>query len=319
MEWVKKNIRNIIVFIGPILFEIANEISGNWTNLDGKIYIGLGKFITILIGVTYFGVLSYITYKEKNRLDELENVIKRNKELEKKNNIFSNVSKAVCNILGYTTEKTKNQIVDYRRNQTIDTSYVNATNAATIVCERIYASILELSEEHKDVTVNYYRKYIGDDDKAYTEMIAHEGYNTTPRYYMIPRLLKIDKKSYYCERLLDNSNPDTVFLKTKAEVAKAFGIPEENCKYNQYVGIPIRRFASKEKVALIEVVVHNNSIVWNDNEDVMKFVECYCENFKEYMLLIDMLTNLYDTVNKYKNVVERGQEYGKNIEISQER
>ena len=68
----------------------------------------------------------------------------------------------------------------------------------------------------------YFEKLDTEEGKKVSEMIAHEGYNTTPQFYRIPRLLKIDKKSYYCERILDNSNPDIVFLKDKEAVAKYF-------------------------------------------------------------------------------------------------
>ena len=96
---------------------------------------------------------------------------------------------------------------------------------------------------------------------------------------------------------LYNNNPDIVFLGTKIDVAKAFGVQPEKCKYNQYVGIPIRRLASDENVALIEIVAHNSSSMWNDIEEVKKFAKSHCEMFKEYFLLIDMLESLYGTVN----------------------
>lgn len=316
--WIRKNFKNIISFGGPILFEIVDQITGDWVNSDGKIGIGLGKFITILIGVSYFVVLSYITYKEKKETDQLENLEQELKDLKRNNNVYYNNTKSLCDILGYTTEKTKNQIIGYRRNREIDTSYINATNAATIVCECIYKNILDLIEANQDITVNYYRKYIGEDGKTYTEMIAHEGYNTTPKYYMIPKLLKIDKKSYFCEKLLENNNPDIIFLASKEEVAKAFGMQKDKCKYNQYVGVPIRRFASNENVALIEIVAHNNSIMWKDIEHVKKFVQYYCGIFEEYFFLIDMLANLYGTVNKYQDEKIRGNENGQSSKISQE-
>lgn len=314
MKWLKNNFKNIVVFAGPIIFEITNQVTGDWVK-DGKVAISIGKFITILIGTTYFIVLSYITYKEKKDENVVTNLRLRLKNLEKKNDVYNNNAKSLCDILSYTTEKTRNQISDFGKKKEIDTSFINATNAATIVCECIYKNIIELLEQHQDVTVNYYRKYIGEDGKKYTEMIAHEGYNTTPKYYMIARLLKIDKKSYYCEKLLDNNNPDIVFLSTKEEVAKAFGIQTEKCKYNQYAGIPIRRYASNEKVALIEIVAHNNSIIWNDIEEVRAFVQCHCGMFEEYFLLIDMLVNLYGTVNKYQVAKNEENQYERSIEV----
>lgn len=313
MGWIRKNFKNIIIFGGPIIFEIADQVTGDWINKSGKLHIGIGKFITIIIGIAYFGVLSYITYKEKKDADVLEELKEKIREISRKNSVHDNNVKSLRDILGYTTEKTKDQISIYKKSKEVNTSYINATNAATIVCESIHKSILDLLSEHQDITVNYYSKYVGEDNKVYTEMIAHEGYNTTPQFYKIPKLLKIDKKAYFCEKLLYNNNPDIVFLATKEEVAKAFGILPNKCKYNQYVGIPIRRFASNDNVALIEIVAHNQSIMWNDIEDVRKFEQCYCGIFEEYVLLIDMLANLYGTINKY----QEEKEYGENFKVSQ--
>ena len=88
------------------------------------------------------------------------------------------------------------------------------------------------------------------------------------------------------------------------------------CKYNQYIGIPIRRFASNDKVALIEIVAHNNSIMWNDIEDVKKFAQYCCSMFKEYFLLIDMLESFYGTINKCQGEQQIGEnEYEQNCRI----
>lgn len=301
--WIQKNFKNIIIFAGPILFEISDQITGDWWIAESnKLNISLGKFITALIGVMYFGVLSYITYKEAKEEKKVNSLEIEIESLKKKNGVYDDSAKSLGDILSYTTDKIKEQIRGFKKNKEIDMSFVNATNAATLVCERIYENIIELLGENKDITVNYYRKYSGEDGKTYSEMIAHEGYSTTPKYFRISRLLKIDDHSYYCERLLENDNPDIVFWETKESVAKAFRMPVEKCKYNQYIGIPIRRFASKEKVALIEVVAHNNTIMWDDIEEVKKFVKCYCKMFEEYFLLVDMLENLYGTINNSQMV-----------------
>ncbi len=38
----------IVGVIGPVIFEIADTITGSWI-VEGKIQIGIGKFITISI------------------------------------------------------------------------------------------------------------------------------------------------------------------------------------------------------------------------------------------------------------------------------
>ena len=132
-------------------------------------------------------------------------------------------------------------------------------------------------------------------------MLAHEGYNTNPKNYGKNKLLKDDKNAFYCEHLLIDDNPEAIFWKNKEEVARAFRIKPDKCKYNQYVGIPVRRMGAG-KVALIEIVVHNNSIVWNNQEEVRAFTSKFCEPFKDYILLIDRLSLMYEAIEN----VERG-------------
>ena len=71
------------------------------------------------------------------------------------------------------------------------------------MCESIYSGIIQLTDKESDVTVNFYKKYSEKDRREYSIMIAHEGYNTEPKNYGIRKLLKMDKDTYYCEKLLE--------------------------------------------------------------------------------------------------------------------
>jgi len=317
VKWLKKNLKNIITFAGPVLFELSNQMTGDWVNAQGRLSIGIGKFVTILIGVSYFGLLSYFTYKDSKKTDDIDRLNIQIEKLKSKCNAYKENAKSLCDIFAYTTEKIKHQIQEFRKKREIDTYFLNITNAATLACERVYRNIMSLSGETAEVTVNYYRRF-EEQGKIYSEMIAHEGYNSNPKFFKIKKLLKIDKNSYYCEKLLNDDNPDVVFLPDKDAVKRALKIKGTECKYNQYVGIPIRRLGSGEKVALIEIVAHNDSVIWNDKEEVRDFINRYCEPFKEYVLMIDMLSKFYETVNEYEIVQKRGNDYAEHSEVSNE-
>lgn len=316
-DWIKRNYKNIVIIAGPVLYEFMNQITGEWVDDLGNWNIGIGKFITIVVGIGY--LIQVIIFASKDRkYDEI--ISEKTGEitkLKKSLDTYKKNAKSLCNIYGYTTEKIRLQITDYKREQIIPTYYLNLTNAATIVCEQIYNNIVDLSMGDCDITVNYYTKY-KQGRTFYTEMIAHEGVTTQPKYYKVRRLLKIDSDSYYCEKILDDDNPDYVFLDNKAAVTKAFKIRADKCKYNQYVGVPIQRVGSNEIIALIEIVMHNNTIVWKTQDEVRSFISRYCNQFKEYFLLIDALSIFYETINERSNSVKRGNNNGKNIEVSKE-
>lgn len=313
---MKRNYKNGVIFFGPIFFEFVNQITGDWVNESGIPNIHTGKLITILIGVAYLVQVSVFAWKDKQHSEIIEDLEQKNNQLQKESDTYKESIKSLIDIFGYTTEKIKQQITDYKKNQAIDTYYLNLTNAATIVCEQIFSNIDSMLLKECDITVNYYRKY-KEGAKYYTEMIAHEGYETQPKFYKRRKLLKLDNDSYYCERLLSDDNPDCVFLPDKSAVRKAFRICDDHCKYNQYIGIPIQRVGSNEKIALIEIVVHNNSIVWDTQDEVRNFISKYCNQFKEYFLMIDMLSMFYETINKYGDITKRGKNHGKNSEISE--
>lgn len=319
LKKTKKIYKEFFIIIIPILFEIVNEITGDWINDSGSINFTIGKFITALIAIYYIGQSLYYIVKDKSEESKIEEQNKEIQEYKKQDNIYQLIVKSLCNILNYTTDKIKDQDEYYKRNSKINTEYVNIEVAATRLCESIYGGIIKLTDKECDVTVNFYKKYSKNDRRDYSMMIAHEGYNTEPKNYGISKLLKMDRDTYYCEKLLIDDNFEAVFLKDKKEVAKAFGLKPDRCKYNQYVGIPIRRFGS-EKVALIEIVVHNECKVWETQEEVRIFMNRYCEPFKDYILLIDRLTLFYETIDNAKSVgQERGvkDESKENIELSQ--
>lgn len=56
----------VVPFLGPVIFEIINCITGDWINDQGKLNFTVGKLITSLIGIGYIIYMIIVMIKQKN-------------------------------------------------------------------------------------------------------------------------------------------------------------------------------------------------------------------------------------------------------------
>lgn len=283
----------IIPFIGPIAFEISNVISGDWVDKSGKFYLSSGKLITSIIGISYIICMIYLLIKSskyENNIEDLENKIKDEKN---RINSYEKSVDSMCTLLAYTSNNVNEQIDFFRSNGKIDVRNININTAATTICKIIYDNICDTTDSTIKITVNMYEKY-KEDGKMYSTMIAHEGHASNPSAFGIKRLLKKSKGTRYSEKIMMDNAPDYKIILDKAGVARAFGQNSSGCKYSQYLAIPIRKKGG-DTIALIEIVAHNNSVIWKTEDEANEFVAKYCEIFKEYVLLINQLYEQNET------------------------
>ena len=284
-----EQILNIVVpFAGPLIFEIVNNVTGDWVNAEGKFYLSTGKLITILIGLTYIvvmGILLYRSEKENKSLNVLQGLLN---DAEKSLRAYEKTNETACTLLAYLRDKIKEQIDYFKEHNKIDVRNLNINSASATICKMIYQNIEESNDIDIKITVNMYDK-ISENGTEYSMMIAHEGHVSQPDAFGVRKILKSDKTNMrYCDKILMSNSPDYKILLEKKDVAKAFGINHLKCKYNQYMGLPIRKKGGTN-IALIEIVAHEDTVIW-ENEDAAKvFAAEYCEILKEYVLLLDRM------------------------------
>ena len=128
---------NVIVpFLGPVLFEIANSVTGEWVTAENKLSLSTGKVITIIIGIVYIGVMIYLIWIDKlNRktVDEIENALE---DMKKRETMYKKSMNTVCNLLAYSGEKLKNQIEYLKEHDRIDVRDLNINAASTNIANR---------------------------------------------------------------------------------------------------------------------------------------------------------------------------------------
>lgn len=283
----------VVPFLGPVIFEIVNCITGDWINDQGKLNFTVGKLITSLIGIGYIIYMIIVMIKQKNwdaEQKKLENSISR---LNEKNEYMFNTLKSMSTILAYTEKLVKDQTNEFICTKEIDTSHINLIWVVTTVCTNIY-NVLGAVYKSEKFTVNIYVRE-NKDGKEYANMAAHEGQVSDPSVFGQMHLLKKSKNMRFSDKILYNNKPDRKIFINRQQVARAFGEEEKSCKYNQYIGIPIRKYG-EDNIALIEIVVHNSSIIWNSKEDAECFAILCCDIFKEYLLLVDRIQELDTTI-----------------------
>lgn len=281
--------RIVIPFVGPIMFEIANSITGDWVDKNNKVNITTGKTITIIIALIYVGALIYYLIKDRVEEKSKEYLENQLEEAYKVNISYSDSMESIGALLAYTEDNVKEQINYLKMHNKIDVRNINIESAATTICKIIYSNICNYVSGENKVTVNVYSRS-SDNNIEYTTMVAHEGHISQPKAFGDRRMLKKSKNNRFSEKLFLNDSPDYKILLTKSAVAKAFNITEETCKYSQYLAVPIRKKGGKI-IAIIEIVAHNEAKIWDDEDEARLFAARFCEVFKEYMLLI---SRLYD-------------------------
>jgi hypothetical protein len=292
----------IVSVIGPVLFEIADTITGSWT-VEGKIQIGIGKFITISIVIAYIVVLVFTVtnaQKEQENQKTLENKYEGLKGTVKRlySTLYSykNEISYIKNLVGFTGENIKKQNTTLNSSGKIDIGDFNFDNIATQICKMIYDTIDKYTKIGNECTVNIYTTWKVKKTR-FTCMIAHEGDITKPSILCKERKLIDNGKARLCDRIIIQNNPEYVFLLTKEEVAKEFGKKLSDCNYNNYIGIPVMRRGG-DIIALIEIISHNKSIIAETEGDAIKLTTNFIDLYKEYLLMVDRMQGYLIDISK---------------------
>lgn len=286
-SWIKY--ANVIIpFIGPLIFEISNSVTGDWITQENRLNLSMGKVITLFIGFAYIIVMICILcYNEKKKKCADELLVQLH-ELEKKISVYEKSNETLCTLLAYLGEKLKAQIEFLKEHGKIDVRDLNINSASANIAKIIYQSITENNNGNLKITVNIYSRS-NESGVEHSTMIAHEGHASQPSAFGVPRVLSADKNNNrYCDRVLLSNSPDYRILLEKKDVAKAFNQNQNKCKYNQYLGIPIRKMGGVN-IALIEIVAHNDTVIWETQDEAAQFAANYCEVLKEYILLMDRI------------------------------
>ena len=288
-------ILSYVIYVAvPVLFEIVNEITGDWR-------LSVGKIVTACIGIGY--LLYAITYsvrewKNRKNIDELQKKL----DLESRKSIDYQMDlKSVSDLIAFATKQINAQAGYLDKDNNTQIRELNLTNLATNACSSMFDTF---SRVYKDVnfTVNIYYKYTRD-GKNYSKMIAHEGIST-PKFLGKEKELKVRGNHYYCEKLMIDENPDTEILLSKREVDNCFKLsPSNSGKYLQYIAIPIIDSYSKKLVFLLEINVMKGklTIPISDRQKVKEQINAHFTGYMDYMLQMIAIARYADIINNKLN------------------
>ena len=291
-------IKNLVTVLGPVVFEIVNTLTGEWTIQQGSFPISTGKLITILIAAIYLTLMVYFAYKdyEKKKIDK--ELSRKIMQMEKEKQFLLLSLGKSGNEIAYASHSIKSQMQYLRTTNDTTVRELNVVHFATTVCSDWYNLMCQMYGD-KHITVNVYHKYKKNERKIYQKMIAHEGYITQPRYFGQERLLRDKKNNYYSEQILLSNNPEYKILLNPKEVAAAFQKEVANCKYKQYIAIPICD-DNNNIIFLIEINVLDQIVIKEDEETFKSILNIYFSNFKEYML---MMINIEKYIQLFQNII----------------
>ena len=294
-----KKLRPTIIAISfPALFEILHCFGGEWI-INGKFNATTTNVFAIIIIILYISLISYFGYKDYSDNINIDN-LKRHLQ---NNEITFN---GVQNLIKYRYNDIVKKTNDIANKSDYSKGPLDIFDTATSICKQVYMTLSDIFYEHKNnITVNMYSK-IREGDDFYCRMIAHEGTTSRPKIYLknLPLDNKRSSKKYLCQKILIENNPQYRMLLTPDQVAKNFTLnPGSAVQYSQYIGIPLTDI-SNVTVALLEINILNNTIIFNSADECMDLIRKNLDPFVSMFMLSLSLDNLLEVMDNDSNKIK---------------
>ena len=187
--------------------------------------------------------------------------------------------------------------------------------ASSLVCETIYNSIVrdlgvkKTSSDIIDIEVCYVKLNESVSEKGnvhkYANMCAHyhPASSRNPKVFRVNRDLSARKDKYHDVNLLADGNGDVNILMNSQEISRYFKLQRyKDYDYSQYIGIPIICDSTNQgkMVGLLEIVCHGDSIISNEKEKILQYVNCFFAPYAQLLLLLFKLEKALKAIPKNK-------------------
>ena len=143
--------------------------------------------------------------------------------------------------------------------------------------------------------------------------MVHEGEASQPQQVGASQLMRNDSESFYRERIMISNNPTYVIHLDAEDVAKQFGINVDECKYKQYIALPICYNNSNVVKFLFEINIIDEYILENDEKKVKRIINTYIKPIMDCFVLMMEIQGYVETaeglVNKGVSEDEQTKKY----------
>lgn len=191
---------------------------------------------------------------------KVEELTTKNSALKIKQTCLSEALRGTKALHGTISENLDKQIEIQYGSEIDKTEIYSCGQLSTSLCSVVHNVLAKRFGNERDFEVTYVRM-IPEDNAV--EMVGVSSYDiNTPSLYQIKRPLnrrRNPRRQYCFEKILwDNEKSDPLILSEKSDILRHFYFKDEdakqNCKYEQYIGIPVYRSRGVAPVGVLQVV-----------------------------------------------------------------
>lgn len=223
------------------------------------------------------------------------------------NKAYSEIIQAFTKICTESANGANTVIHSIITSRTANIAAWNFDNECNELCEKIYQTLVNIFPEQNPNFEIVYDKLIEDGKDNKVKAIAYHNKNKTApsicgkiRYCKGSNRSKgIIQQNYFDCTLFEKNKADIVILENKQEIIDAFcfldakenirdKIAESDCKYNQYVGIPVM-CNNYKMIGMIQIVCLNETSLGEDKEAITRILNSYICVYRDLSLLLHKL------------------------------
>ncbi len=247
----------------------------------------------------------------QDKIGELERQISdlttERDSFEKESDCYSSALRTIKALHTTLSENVENQISIYNGSKIDKSEIYSSVQLSSTLCSSVHKLLTQKFGSEQDFEVTYVRM---DPATKTIEMTAFANYNDdSPSILLqqrpIPKRKNKKKKKYCFEELLQNGGKvDPLVLATKSEILGRFFFKDEeakaNCKYEQYIGVPVYRSKSSKPVGLLQIVSFRADAM-GGKKNMTKFTCDVLTPFAYTALLVaqsEKLSNVFEQLGK---------------------
>lgn len=271
--YVKIIIQSLLLTVIGIVIGIIDFQDFQWSTQTIRVVVIAIVLVILYIGSVvvyelFDGYMTRITNATKENQqkiisemkDEIGKLSNQKEALQSEKNFYSDALLRIKAIQSQVSGNIEKQIAIHHGSNIDKTEIYSCIQLSTSMCSVVHQVLAKRFGSERDFEVTFVRMV---PECTAVEMVGFANFDSTsPSIFCInrPLIRKKGKQKKYCFEniLMDNDENDPCILQNKSEIMTSFYFKndkaKQNCKYEQYIGIPVYLPNSTVSIGVLQVV-----------------------------------------------------------------